>query len=305
MQFGAVAPVFRTHCDHCERRIWLFPYFEMMADAMRLRNALFPYIYTAARAAYDTGVAIVRAMYVGTPGEPDAYGGDADAQYMFGPSIIAAPIFAPASTPGGSSTRRVWLPPGAAWVAWNGSSVHAGGQVVGGEYTLGEVPLFVCEGCVVPLKTMASVVTPPDPLLWTVWPGGAAGGAGSYYEDDGVSVDYKTTAACGSGTPSAAAACFSFTWARAGRTLTATATAAGSYSGMPPVRSQGLVLRGGVAPPAGVTCSGAPVPEGPGVPGWYVVGAAASSLALPAGAVVVTCGPAPVSVSVVVALNFN
>lgn len=40
IQFGAVAPILRTHCDHCERRIWLFPYFDAMRDAMRLRNAL-------------------------------------------------------------------------------------------------------------------------------------------------------------------------------------------------------------------------------------------------------------------------
>ena len=41
-QFGVVSPIFRTHCDHCELRPWLFSNFEELAPVYRLRNALVP-----------------------------------------------------------------------------------------------------------------------------------------------------------------------------------------------------------------------------------------------------------------------
>ena len=160
----------------------------------------------------------------------------------------------------------------------------AGGQVVTATYGLGEIPLYVCEGCVVPMKTMASVTTPPDPLMWTVWPGGAAGGGGSYWEDDGVSLEYA------SATCEAGAVCFTLAWSRAGGVLNATAGASrGSYAGMPRTRSQGLALRG-VGLPSAVACNGVPAPRSAtAVPGWYV--ADAWSLAVTTGSVVVTCAP--------------
>ena len=73
IQWGAVAPILRTHCDHCERRIWLFPYFELMRDAMRLRNALGPYLYTEARRFFDTAVAPVHPLYYEAPQDATVY----------------------------------------------------------------------------------------------------------------------------------------------------------------------------------------------------------------------------------------
>jgi alpha-glucosidase (family GH31 glycosyl hydrolase) len=64
IQWGAVSPVLRTHCDHCERRIWMFPLFEQMRDAMRLRSALVPYV----SATYFTTLADW--MYIIAPGSP-------------------------------------------------------------------------------------------------------------------------------------------------------------------------------------------------------------------------------------------
>ena len=73
LQFGALSPILRTHCGgcgpegpptcSCDRRIWRFPtHFSFMRDALRLRAALVPYLYTAARAFFDTAVAPLRAL---------------------------------------------------------------------------------------------------------------------------------------------------------------------------------------------------------------------------------------------------
>jgi alpha-glucosidase (family GH31 glycosyl hydrolase) len=71
VQFGAVSPIFRTHCDghaapasHCDRYVWHYPtVFADLKEAMLLRDALVPYIYSAMRHSYDSGVSLVRPMY--------------------------------------------------------------------------------------------------------------------------------------------------------------------------------------------------------------------------------------------------
>ena len=31
LQFGAISPILRTHCSHCDRRIWVYPEPQVMA----------------------------------------------------------------------------------------------------------------------------------------------------------------------------------------------------------------------------------------------------------------------------------
>ena len=59
LQFGAFTPIFRTHATNdskLERRIWKYSNFTQLREAVRERYRLFPYLYTAARETYDTGV---------------------------------------------------------------------------------------------------------------------------------------------------------------------------------------------------------------------------------------------------------
>jgi alpha-glucosidase (family GH31 glycosyl hydrolase) len=39
LQFGAVSPIMRTHCSHCDRRIWIYP--QAQFDAMKVRKRTF------------------------------------------------------------------------------------------------------------------------------------------------------------------------------------------------------------------------------------------------------------------------
>ena len=94
LQFGALSPILRTHCSHCDHRIWAYPgtQFAAMKAAMLFRNALIPYLYTAARYAYDHAVAAVHPLYYDWD-LPEAYE-YASAQYMLGDTLMAAPITA-------------------------------------------------------------------------------------------------------------------------------------------------------------------------------------------------------------------
>jgi alpha-glucosidase (family GH31 glycosyl hydrolase) len=71
----------------------MFPYFEHMRDAMRLRNALTPYLYTESRRFFDTGVAPLHPLYYDWPKDEKVYETlVVEREYMFGHRILAQPV---------------------------------------------------------------------------------------------------------------------------------------------------------------------------------------------------------------------
>ena len=88
MQYGVFTPVFRTHATNwegIERRIWKYDNFPQLLETVKLRYALMPYIYTAARQAYDTGVSLCRPLYYEWPENNNAY--LFEDEYMFGDGL--------------------------------------------------------------------------------------------------------------------------------------------------------------------------------------------------------------------------
>jgi len=299
LQFGAAAPVFRTHGDHTERRIWLLPHFVHMRDAMHLRAALVPTLYTAARAHFDAAVAPVRPLYHDWPGDEAVYDpAVSDRQYVFC-GVIAAPITV---MPGAPVAWSVYLPAGE-FSNWNGTKTFAGPQTTAETYDLGDVPLFPRAGALLALAApaTASAAAPvADPLVWAVWPG-ASDGSFEVYEDDGTTEEYQANHrfAVTRATFSAAAASF---------TLTVAPAAGARFAGFPVARRHALQLRGaGARPVASVTANGSPVPRAaPGVaPGWYVVAEANHSLAAPAGALVVVAGASSTNAATTIVVTFT
>jgi alpha-glucosidase (family GH31 glycosyl hydrolase) len=303
VQFGSVSPIMRTHCDHCIRTIWSFTYhFQWLRDAFYLRNALGPYLYTHARVAYDSGVATVHPLYYDFPADSNAFA-YSQTEYAFGDAILASPITNLVDSTTNSTTESVWIPSGL-WSNWNGTAVIQGPTVSTVTYGLGDIPLFVKAGSLVPLQTMASVFGNfADPLLWTAWTG-ATTGTGSLYEDDGDALDYMK-GEYASTTASYTAAADGSSW-----TVVIAATS-GSFAGMPATRNYGVQLRVGGAYTSVTksTCNGSPVPQVPGpspdptAAGWYFVNATAHSLAAPAGSFVLTCGELPISATTTIAVT--
>jgi hypothetical protein len=137
----------RTHCGGCNREFWTFPNFDAMSDAMHLRNALFPYIYTENHATRATGVSLVHPVYYeeGASVLDRAY--SEKGSYMFGDSMLVAPVIEPIPKPipvlgqgqrrqqqeeeqvaavaAATITQITWLPPGD-WVSWSGASEYRG-----------------------------------------------------------------------------------------------------------------------------------------------------------------------------------
>lgn len=194
IQFGVFSPVLRTHTTRnhkAERRIWAYPtdYFIIMRDAILLRYALIPYIYTAARKAFDTGVSICRPMYYDYPEHDEAY--DFKDQYMFGDDLLIAPVTHPINADNLLAEKEIWLPEGT-WIEWFTRTMISGNQTVQRQFAIDEIPVYVKAGAIIPMQpkvnnTEAETV---DPLILTIFSGEK--GETHLYEDEGSSLDYKT-----------------------------------------------------------------------------------------------------------------
>jgi hypothetical protein len=186
IQSGMVQPILRLHSDHAPRLPWEYEgeARELSALFLRLRESFVPYLYTAAREAYDTGLPMARAMYLRWPRSGDAY--RFDRQYMLGDELLAAPV----ALRGDPAPKRVWFPPGD-WVDVFTGDVHSGPHAETLSVPLDRMPLFARAGSVVPRADYADNVgtRAPDPLILNVY----AGDDGSFdlYEDQGVGFGYR------------------------------------------------------------------------------------------------------------------
>ena len=192
MQYGVFTPIFRTHATNwpgIERRIWKYENFPLLLETVKLRYALMPYIYNAARQAYDTGVSMCRPLYYDSPENSNAY--LFEDEYMFGDDILVAPVVTPTDE-NGKSSRRTWLPEGK-WFDVCRNQVVEGNRIFTDVYTLEEIPYFYRAGSViVNYPPMLNLNNRPDRIILKVVPG--ANGSMSFYEDEGDTEGYKNGA---------------------------------------------------------------------------------------------------------------
>ena len=186
IQWGAFSPILRTHTTkdpQSERRIWAYPakYASAMRDAYLLRESLIPYIYTAARMAYDAAISLCHPLYYDYPEAAEAY--EFKDAYLFGPDMLVAPITAPVSDASRLATKSVWLPPGS-WIEWFTGSELKGPAKIERTFALDEIPVYVKAGAIIPMQTRAGE------LVLTIFPGS---GEARVYEDAGDSPGYKTS----------------------------------------------------------------------------------------------------------------
>lgn len=125
MQFGVFCPVMRIHGTRNRvkdqappapgilaetggyNELWSFgeEVYEVLVKLVELRERLKPYIWKYMDAASETGVAIMRPMFVEFPDDEECY--TLEDQYMFGEEILFAPIVNE-----GQTERNVYLPDG-------------------------------------------------------------------------------------------------------------------------------------------------------------------------------------------------
>jgi len=264
MQYGLFCPVFRSHGADAPREIWQFgekgePVYDAIEEMIRLRYRLLPYLYSTAWQVTSNNGSYLRPLFSDFAADKKVW--DMTDEFMFGRSILAAPILDPQYTAEkiiredamtgwdrkevagelttqadftAAKTATKYLPKGATWYDfWTGQS-YRGGQSVTLETTFNRVPMFVRAGSILPLGPEMQYVGEKtwDNLELRVYPG--SDGDFLLYEDEGDGYNYEkgvyTTIA--------------LHWSNQQRTLTIGARQ-GSYPGMLTSRTFTIVLPDG------------------------------------------------------------
>lgn len=228
MQLGAFQPIMRMHSDHGDRLPWEYSstVSKAAADFMRLRESLVPYLYDTARQSYDSGLPMTRALYLDWPTFDEAYAHSTE--YMMGDSLLVAPV----TTPGLSTTAKVWFPPGRWTDFFTGASFNGPAlRTVGASPD--HMPVYIKAGGIIPSVAAAPNVASQsrDALTLTVSP--AASGSTSLYDDAGQGLGYRD------GEFSRTPVTFTKGWVN---TLTIGRTT-GTFPGQPAARSYTVVFK--------------------------------------------------------------
>ncbi len=188
LQFGVFNPLSRAHHEGNNAvEPWLFgeEAEKISKKAIELKYQLHPYIYTYAREAYDTGLPIMRAMFLEFPNDEETY--DLDHQFMFGEDILVAPVVEQ-----GVSFQEIYLPKGE-WIDYNNPlKTYKGKQFIDYDTPLAEIPIFIKKGAIIPKMPVMQYIGEMQnaQLIMEVFPSNK-NTEFSLYEDDGVTNNYK------------------------------------------------------------------------------------------------------------------
>ena len=147
-----------------------------------LRYQLIPYTYTLAREAFDTGMPLIRALWLHYPGDEGARG--IGSEYLWGRDLLVAPVFEQ-----GARERELYLPQGE-WYDWWTNERQQGGRTVTRSVDLSIMPIYARAGAIIPFDPVRQFLEEEvdGPTTIRVYRG--ADGEFTLYEDDGTSLDY-------------------------------------------------------------------------------------------------------------------
>ena len=150
---------------------------------LELRYQLMPYLYSSAAQTRETGIPVIRALWLATPHDPKTH--LIDDAYLWGDHLLVAPIATKEAT-----ARTVYLPEGQWWDYWKSEKLQ-GSREINATAALDSIPLFVRAGAIIPIGPVKQYTaqTSSEPTTLRIYPG--ADGVFTWYEDDGSSFDYE------------------------------------------------------------------------------------------------------------------
>jgi len=155
----------------------------ILKQYLELRSRMMPYVYSIARECCQTGLPMMRALWLHHHDDPEAVRrGD---QYLWGRDILVSPV-----AEKGATARRLYLPRGDWFDFWTEARM-AGGREIDRQVDLATMPLHVRAGAILPFGPVKQFVDEPldEPLSLVVYPG--ADGTFTVYDDDGRTFDYR------------------------------------------------------------------------------------------------------------------
>nr|WP_315200191.1 TIM-barrel domain-containing protein [uncultured Flavobacterium sp.] len=265
IQFGTFNAMMRSHGTDVPREIYQFgtkgePIYDAINKSINLRYALLPYIYSTSWEVTNKQSSFMRALFMDFANDKKVW--NINNQYMFGKSILVAPIVHAQYTPetivkvneetgwnkqdskGNDAkttvdftlekTSKVYLPEGAVWYDFWTNEKLKGGQEITKKTTIDMIPLYVKAGSIIPLGPQVQYATEKkwDDLEINVYPG--ADGTFTLYEDEFDNYNYEKGAYTE----------IDFSWSEASKKLTIS-NRKRSYKGMLLDRKFTIVLPSG------------------------------------------------------------
>jgi len=221
LQFGAFTPMMRSHGTDIPREIYNFgkkgeTIYDAIAKTINLRYSLLPYIYSAAWDITKNQSTMMRALVMDFNDKKVV---DMNNEYLFGKSILVAPVVNAQYTPetilranaetgwdkkdAAADTKsqavnftqakstKVYLPEGTAWYDfWTNEKLNGGQEIVKAT-TIDEIPLYIKSGSIIPFGPQVQYATEKkwDNLEIRVYPG--ANGEFTLYEDENDNYNYE------------------------------------------------------------------------------------------------------------------
>jgi len=267
MQQGAFTPMMRSHGTDIKREIYYFgkkgePIYDAIESAIHLRYSLLPYIYSTSWEVTNKQSSFMRALFMDFVDDKKVW--DVNDKYMFGKSILVAPIVKAQYTPekivkvneetgwdkkeatgaeGQSAvdftakkSTSIYLPAGTVWYDYWTNEKHNGGQEITRETTIDLIPLYIRAGSIIPIGPKVQYATEKtwDNLEVRVYAG--ANGSFTLYEDEFDNYNYENGAYTE----------IPMSWNNNSKTLTIGARK-GSYNGMIQKRKFTVVLQDGTS----------------------------------------------------------
>lgn len=250
-QFGAFLGMMRSHGTTTQREIYLFGErgswaFDAQEKYINLRYKLLPYIYSTAWDIARNDASLMRPLFADFAQDKNTH--DLGTEFLFGKSILVAPILEPQYTDGkGADTKinfsqtksiKVYLPSGSDWYDFWTNEKITGGKTVDKKTSIDIMPLYIKAGSILPFgpKVQYANEKKDTPVEIRIYPGKNA--VFTLYEDEGDNYNYEK----------GAYSVIDFKWNNASSTLSISSRT-GNFNGMLKNRKFNVVL---ASPKAGI-----------------------------------------------------
>lgn len=192
VQYGVFSPILRIHSTnnpYIDRRPWAFgeDTCQIVREAMQLRHALIPLLYSANYRFAFEGEPLVYPLYYHSPEEAAAY--HCPQEYLFCHQLLIAPFTTKTNPETRLARQVVWLPKGDWYNLFSGEYLEGGFwyPIYG---TKKDIPAFAQAGALIPLNDdqPENGAILPKTIRLKIFPGGSS--EFLLYEDDGETQEY-------------------------------------------------------------------------------------------------------------------
>jgi len=194
ISIGAFSPFYRGHTAKNNQRSEPWSYGEVPESIARkfisFHYSLLPYIYSGFRNSVVSGMPLQRSLAIDYTLDQNIYRSDFENQYLFGPSILVAPLRSD------QKALKVYFPEGK-WFSIYDDFVYQGNTEELVEAPLDRLPVFAKGGSIIPLQSVIQNTSEkPDETIEIHIYHGPKNEAMLWYEDDGSTYEFENVSFC-------------------------------------------------------------------------------------------------------------